>query len=151
MLVKKWCDMTEKKSLYDPALMKLFRETPYRGTLANATFTTEKVSPSCGDRVIFSGIVEDDTIKDLKFAGEASMVSQAFASLLCEYVIGKSIEEVCRLGPADVERFLVEKLGLKLGPTRFKVVLFVLDVLKSGLRGHVGPGVNCANDTVDSL
>ncbi|MBN2267576.1 MAG: iron-sulfur cluster assembly scaffold protein [Candidatus Babeliaceae bacterium] len=139
--------MSERPALYNPEIMKLYRTTPYRGTVENPSFITEKVSPSCGDRVVFSGIVKDDHVVNVKFSGEGSMVTQVVASILCELALNKPIIDILKMGAPDIEKILHDRLNLELGPTRFEVVLFVLDVLQQGLAGYDGSCPGCARIT----
>lgn len=139
--------MNNRPTLYNPAIMKLYRTTPHRGTVENATFTTEKVSPSCGDRVVFSGIVKDGILTDIKFCGEGSMVTQVVASLLCDLTLHKPTDFALQMGATELEDLLSTQLNLQLGPTRFQVVLFVLDVLQQGLAGYDGSCPGCARIT----
>lgn len=136
--------MAERVALYNPIIMKLYRTTPYRGEVSGATFTTEKVSPSCGDRVVFSGIISDSKVKEVKFSGEGSMITQVIASLLCELSTGKTVDEVLHFSSEQLEKLLQDRLQLQLGPTRFQIALFVLDVLQQGVAGYDGSCPGCA-------
>ena len=51
--------------------------------------------------------------------------------MLCERVVGKSLEEVKRIGRDDV----LEMLGIELGPVRLKCALLALKTLKAGVYG----------------
>lgn len=116
---------------YDPRLMTSYREAKHKGELKEATFVSDVKNPSCGDHVIFAGIIKEGTVVDLKFSGDGSMLSQAFAELVCDHVIGKPTTEVLALGEEDARRIL----GVELGPTRLKTVFWVLTVLQKGIAG----------------
>jgi len=121
----------KEQSLYDPSMMKLYREAKYRGVLEGATFVSDVKNPSCGDHVIFSGIVEGGILTAIKFSGEGSILSQAFAERLCAEIINKPVEEIMKLNEEDAKRIL----GLELGLTRQKTIFWVLSVLHAGLTG----------------
>lgn len=120
----------KEQSLYDPSMMKLYREAQHRGPLEGATFVSDVKNPSCGDHIIFSGIVKDGILTEIKFSGEGSILSQAFAERLCNEIIGKPVDEIMQLKEDDAKRIL----GLELGLTRQKTIFWVLSVLHAGLK-----------------
>ncbi|HBL98935.1 TPA: hypothetical protein DDZ86_04820 [Candidatus Dependentiae bacterium] len=122
----------KQMALYDPKLMKSYREAQHRGELENATFVSDVKNPSCGDHVIFAGIVQNGVLMTLKFSGDGSMLSQAFAERLCNHVIGKSVPEIMALGEVEAKNIL----EIELGPTRLKTVYWVLTVLQKGISNH---------------
>jgi NifU-like protein involved in Fe-S cluster formation len=65
----------------------------------------------------------------MKFYGEGSIVGQAAASMLCEYAMGKSCNDVLVLSIEDVMGWL----GVELGPTRQRTVVFILQALQKGI------------------
>lgn len=123
--------MEKNCKLHEKFLMDRFHEAKHCGTVDNATFTTERVSPACGDKIVFSGIVRDNRVVDVRFTGEGSVLSQVFADLLCSWAIGKSVEEV----KAYSKDAALALLDVELGPTRQMTIAFVLDVLKEGVSG----------------
>jgi NifU-like protein involved in Fe-S cluster formation len=120
--------------------MDYYQSPAHRGTVENYTFITDQTTSSCGDRVVFTGTVQDGKIIDMKFSGDGSVLSQAFAAMLCEFAIGKPICDVLKLGKADITTFL----GCELGPTRLKTVVFVLELLQNALRGVKAQGGSCS-------
>lgn len=123
--------MEKNCKLHEKYLLDRFHEAKHCGTVDGATFTTDRVSPACGDRIIFSGIVHDGKLIDARFTGEGSVLSQVFADLLCDWAIGKSVEDIKALAKEEAISFL----EVELGPTRQMTIAFVLDVFKEGLSG----------------
>ncbi|MCL5436634.1 MAG: iron-sulfur cluster assembly scaffold protein [Candidatus Dependentiae bacterium] len=115
--------------LHEKFLLDRYHEAKHCGTVEGATFTTERVSPACGDKIVFSGIVRDRQLVDLRFTGEGSILSQVFADLLCDWAISKTVEEINALAKEDA----IAMLQADLGPTRQMTIIFVLDVLREGL------------------
>lgn len=118
--------------LYKQNIMDHYHNSPYRGSLENPDFTTDSISPSCGDRLMFDGKVSDGRVIELKFRGEGSILGQAVASLVCEHALGKRFEEITTFNQGDVLAWL----GIQLGPTRLRTVVFVLSTLQKALEAY---------------
>lgn len=123
--------MSDQK-LYQQKIMDHYHSSLYRGIITDPDFSTDEISPSCGDRLIFDGSVQNGRLIGLKFRGEGSILGQAIASMLCEYAIGKSFDEISALTKDDV----LEWLGIQLGPTRLRTVVFVLTTLQKALKTY---------------
>ncbi len=50
-------------------------------------------NPSCGDTLTFEFVETDGIITDARFEGVGCTISQASASMMCDVIIGKTIEE----------------------------------------------------------
>ena len=68
---------------------------------------------------------------DARFDGHGCAISQASADLLVESIIGKPLEEVKKLN----KEYILDMLGIDLGPVRLKCALLSLKVLKAGVYG----------------
>jgi nitrogen fixation NifU-like protein len=75
--------------------------------------------------------VREGRVAEVRFSGEGCSISQASASMLCEAIEGKSLEEVRGLSRDD----MLEMLGIELGPVRLKCGLLALKTLKAGVYG----------------
>src|ERR1043166_4901645 len=62
--------------------------------LEGANRTAQGHNPLCGDNYTIYAIMDGDLIKDIGFQGSGCAISKASASLLTEYVKGKSQAEV---------------------------------------------------------
>ena len=92
----------------------------------------EDDNPLCGDRVrIEVRVDEKEMIIEAAFEGEGCAISMASADMLVESVVGKSLEEVKGLG----KEYLLDMIGIELGPVRLKCALLSLKVLKAGVYG----------------
>ena len=67
----------------------------------------------------------------MRFSGHGCSISQASASMLCERVEGRTLEEVKTIGKDEV----LEMVGIELGPVRLKCALLALKTLKAGIYG----------------
>ncbi len=118
--------------LYREQIIDRYKHPRARGTLEPHDYSYEDDNPLCGDRIrIDVRVGEDGRIAQAAFSGSGCAISQASADLLTESVVGKTLEEVKRLGKDDI----LELLGIELGPVRLKCALLSLKVLKAGVYG----------------
>jgi nitrogen fixation NifU-like protein len=117
--------------LYRENILDHYRNPRNRGTLDEPDVSYEDANPLCGDRIRMDFRLRDGRIEQVRFTGHGCAISQAAASMLCEQVEGKSLEDVKRLSRDDV----LEMLGIELGPVRLKCALLALKTLKAGVYG----------------
>jgi len=101
-----------------------------RGRIEDADVVLKGGNPGCGDVVIIY-IKRDGEKVEVSFEGEGCTVSQACASIVCEYANGKSAEEILKID----YKFLEENIGEEVLKTRFKCATLALDTLKEAIRG----------------
>lgn len=117
------------QAVYQAQLLDHYRNPRNKGLLSHATFATDEFNPSCGDRVTLSGVIENGRVKELGFQGAGCVISQATASILYEYALGKTCDELKTL-TGDVVQQLI---GVPLGPVRLKCALLPLEALQKGI------------------
>ena len=54
-------------------------------------------NPLCGDKISLDLIIEEDTVKEIKFTGSGCAISTASSSLLTEHIVGKKTSEIRHL------------------------------------------------------
>lgn len=118
-------------ALYREAILDHYRHPRSKGHLEDADISYHDTNPFCGDEVTIQLKIEDDVVVDAVFDGRGCAISQATASMLMEEVVGKSLEE---LRTWDKE-YILELLGIEIGPVRLKCALLPLKVLKAGVWG----------------
>jgi nitrogen fixation protein NifU and related proteins len=117
--------------IYREAILDHSKHPRHLGTLEDADYTYEDANPLCGDRVRVDVKVKDGRIADVAFSGHGCAISQAATSMLCEKVVGMTLEDVRKLTREDV----LDMLGIELGPVRLKCALLGLKTLKAGVYG----------------
>jgi len=118
--------------LYREVILDHYKHPHNHGTLDPADFTYEDSNPLCGDQIrIDVRVDENERIKEIAFSGRGCAISQATASLLTDDVLGKTLAEVKQIN----KDYVLEMLGVPLGPTRVKCALLSLKVLKAGVYG----------------
>ncbi len=114
---------------YREYILDHYRNPRNYGTLDNPSAHAEDSNPLCGDQLAIDLLVEDDTVKEVRFKGRGCAISQASASMLSEMIEGRPVEEVVRLGKDDV----LDALGISISPARTKCAFLSLRVLHRSL------------------
>lgn len=99
------------------------------GTLEGADASHEEGIPSCGDVVRLDLMLKDGRVDAVKFSGKGCAISQASVSILTEKVTGMTVGEILSLKDVDI----LDSLGLRVSPVRYKCALLGLKVLKTAL------------------
>ena len=120
-------------NIYQERLIDHYRNPRNRGTLPQADFATGQYNPSCGDSIALQANVSNGVVAQIMFEGSGCVISQASASLLTEYTLGKTLEELLAF---DTDAFL-KLLGISVGPTRLKCALLSLHALHKGIQDYM--------------
>lgn len=119
------------EALYREAIIDHYKHPRYKGHLANPDIHYQDHNPFCGDNITVELKVEDGIVVDAAFDGRGCAISQATASMLMEEIIGKSLDELKQLD----KDYILELLGIEIGPVRLKCALLPLKALKAGIWG----------------
>jgi nitrogen fixation NifU-like protein len=119
-------------NFYQEVLMDHYRNPRNCGVLQESTFCSAQRNSSCGDEVILRASIADNKVVQIMFEGKGCVVSQATASMLCEHVVNKSLNEILVLDKDD----LIAMIGMSLGPVRLLCSLLSLTALQNGVRGY---------------
>ena len=116
------------EEIYQEHILEHF-ECPYhRGRLEHPTITHRDKNPLCGDVVELQlRIDKNEKIVDAWFEGQGCAISQAAASMLCEQIEGKNLEEVRGMQAQN----MLDLLGVPLTASRQKCGLLGFKVLKT--------------------
>lgn len=109
--------------------MDHYQHPRHKGVLQDPDFDVKQYNPSCGDAIVMQGICSDGKLVAVAFEGKGCVISQAAASMLCEYALTKSIDELSALDKEDICRLI----QIPLGPVRLKCALLALYALKDGI------------------
>lgn len=117
--------------LYRENIIDHYRHPRNKGHLEQPDIQFHDVNPFCGDEITIEVKLDGDRIADVAFEGKGCAISQASASMLTEEIVGMSLEEVKALD----KDFILDMLGIPIGPVRMKCALLSLKVLKAGAWG----------------
>ena len=109
-----------------------YKEPRNYGKIQNETTSITEANPVCGDTLHFSLLIESGKLVDIMFVGQGCSISQASASMLTEYVKGKSVSDIKTLKPETV----LGMIGIELGPAREKCALLSYNALMKALEPY---------------
>lgn len=118
-------------ALYREAILDHYKHPRRKGHLPQADIRYHDHNPFCGDEITIELNVQDGVVVDAAFDGRGCAISQATASMLMEEIVGKSTDELKQLD----KEYILEMLGIEIGPVRLKCALLPLKALKAGLYG----------------
>ena len=118
-------------ALYREAILDHYKHPRSKGHLEQADIRYHDHNPFCGDEITIELNVQDGVVVDAAFDGRGFAISQATASMLMEEIVGKSTDELKQLD----KEYILEMLGIEIGPVRLKCALLPLKALKAGLYG----------------
>lgn len=118
-------------ALYREAILDHYKHPRYKGHLEAPDFQYHDHNPFCGDEITVELKVKDGIVVDAAFDGHGCAISQATASMLMEEIIGMPVEEIKKMD----KEYILELLGIEIGPVRLKCALLPLKVLKAGAYG----------------
>jgi nitrogen fixation protein NifU and related proteins len=116
---------------YREAILDHYRHPRRKGHLDAPDIHYHDTNPFCGDEITIDLKVEDGKVVDAAFDGRGCAISQATASMIMEEIVGMDVEQ---LKSWDRE-YILEMLGIEIGPVRLKCAMLPLKVLKAGLWG----------------
>lgn len=87
----------ELDELYRELILDHYRHPRNKGSLPDATVTSEGYNPLCGDEIEMDLRLQDGVIQDIAFRGRGCSISQAAGSMLTVAVKGHTRAEALRL------------------------------------------------------
>lgn len=116
--------------LYDDHILDHFESPYHKGHIACPTCTHSDRNPICGDQVTIEIEVDDQQrVRQAYFDGKGCAISQAAASILCESIEGKTLDELREFQAKD----MLDLLKVRLTASRQKCGLLSFKVLKTML------------------
>ncbi len=120
----------EEEEIYKENILDHFRHPRNFGELKQCSFSHCELNPVCGDMIQMFVLLDGVRIKDVRFKGSGCAISIACASMLTDYLKGKSIWEIKRMD----KEVVLNMLGINLGVVRIKCGLLALKTVLGGLR-----------------
>ena len=118
--------------LFRDHILDHYRHPRCHGTIEHADASVEDANPLCGDKLRMDFKFADGRVAEVRFTGSGCSISQASASLVCEAIEGRTLDEVKALKREDV----LDLLGIDdLGPVRSKCAMLALKTAKAAAYG----------------
>jgi len=113
-------------SIYQEQILDHYKNPRNQGGILKPDKKTIVHNPLCGDSITMYIVFDKNKIKKLTHITTGCVISKASASLLCEYSTKKTKEQLRKLDKG----FIIDMLGIKLGPNRVKCALLALEALQ---------------------
>ena len=129
----------DEEEIYQEHILDHDEDPFHYGHLPTATHTHEENNPLCGDVIHIELQLDDNgTIRDCYFTSQGCVISKASASMLLEYMHGKTVDEAKQFSAED----MLKLYGARLTPNRQKCCLLSWKVLQSAVHSPVGADNN---------
>jgi len=127
-LLKEAKDMSLDQMEY---ILDHYKNPRNHGIILEPDISHEEGNPECGDVVRIDLKITDNKVTEAKFSGKGCTISQAAASMLTEMIMERNLDDIKTMTKDDI----LNALGIRVSPIRFKCATLALKVLKSGLFG----------------
>ncbi len=115
--------------IYDDHILDHFESPYHKGHLPCPSCAHSERNPICGDQLTLELQIADGRVKEAFFDGKGCAISQAAASILCENIEGRTVEELRTMAAKE----MLDLLQVPLTPSRQKCGLLGFKVLKTML------------------
>lgn len=120
--------------MYQEIILDYYRNPRNKGILPHPDIVSHDANTSCGDEITLHILVKDGRIGNCRFNGKGCAISQAAVSMLTEYALGKSLEEVAKFNKQDA----LNLINIPISCMRLKCALLGFKVLKLGVLQYMG-------------
>lgn len=119
-------------SMYTEKIVEHYKNPKNYGRIDGAHVVAKEANDACGDEVsVYLCLDDSGRVSDVSFEGNSCILCKASASILSEFIKGKTTEDVQKIGAREV----TELLGLPdLRGSRLSCVLLPLEAIKSALK-----------------
>lgn len=115
--------------LYREHLLDHYHHPRGWGLTPDADIKERGFNPLCGDEVTIQLHLDGDVVQEMSFEGSGCVVSRAAASLLTEYIAGKTMVDVMTWSAEDMTALI----GVVVPPARLACVLLPLKTVQLAL------------------
>ncbi len=116
--------------LYAERIIQLYEMPHNKGVIENATMHAHEDNITCGDSIDVYIKIENGIISEAKFDGKGCAISIASASILTDYMKGKTISDIVGIGAEK----LFEIIGINPGPARLHCATLCLRTVISAAK-----------------
>jgi nitrogen fixation protein NifU and related proteins len=117
--------------MYSEVTIEHFRHPKHAGEMEDADGIGEEGNMKCGDVLKLYIKVSYNTITDAKFQTYGCIAAIASSDMVCDLIIGHSIEEALKLTPKDV----ADQLGT-LPPVKYHCSVLGMAALKNAIADY---------------
>jgi nitrogen fixation protein NifU and related proteins len=115
--------------MYAEEIIAHYERPHNKGEIKSPSISFHENNPLCGDDLTIYLKIEKNKIEEVKFNGAGCAISMASASMLTDFIKGKSLSEIEKMGLATV----IELIGIDPGPARLKCATLSLRTVKEAV------------------
>jgi len=112
--------------MYAEEIIAHYEKPHNKGEIKDPSISLHENNPLCGDDLTIYLKIEKNKIEDVKFSGVGCAISMASASMLTDFIKGKSLGEIEKMGLP----IIIELIGIDPGPARLKCATLSLRTVK---------------------
>jgi nitrogen fixation protein NifU and related proteins len=112
--------------IYAEEIIAHYERPHNKGEIKDASISLHENNPLCGDDLTIYLKINKNKIEDVKFDGSGCAISMASASMLTDFIKGKSLADVEKMGLDTI----IELIGIDPGPARLKCATLSLKTVK---------------------
>lgn len=116
--------------LYKEEIIEHYKDPQNFGKIADYDASSKQLNPFCGDEIEMFVKYSHNAVASIGFLGHGCAISVAATSLLTEYALKKSREELTKFSQED----MLTLLGVEVSETRKKCALLGWAVLQDCLK-----------------
>jgi len=121
------------EELYQQNILDHYKNPRNKGVLEDLDLESKGSNPTCGDKIVlYIKLNEKYVVEKATFDGDGCAISVAAASMLTEYIEGKTIQDLKLITPGDIYGML----GVQIGPARVNCALLAYKALSDSLEKY---------------
>lgn len=129
--------------MYQEIILDYYRHPRNKGALPHPDIVSHDVNTSCGDEITMTILVKDNRIGNVRFDGKGCAICIASSSMLTEYALGKSLNEVAKFN----KQVALNLINIPISCMRLKCALLGLKVLKLGVLQYMGKKLEAEDES----
>ncbi|HVA83162.1 MAG TPA: SUF system NifU family Fe-S cluster assembly protein [Candidatus Aquilonibacter sp.] len=115
--------------IYAERLIQYYEHPHNKGKIEDASVHMHEENVSCGDTITVYLKMNDGKVEDIKFEGDGCAISMASASMITDFIKGKSLAEIEKMNVATV----MEVIGIDPGPARLHCATLSMRAIKGAV------------------
>ncbi|MDE1761835.1 MAG: SUF system NifU family Fe-S cluster assembly protein [Candidatus Micrarchaeota archaeon] len=115
--------------IYAERLIQYYERPHNKGKISDASVHMHEENVTCGDVITIYLKIEGGKVSDVKFEGDGCAISMASASMVTDFIKGKSIEEVEGMNVGTV----MQVIGIDPGPARLHCATLSMRAIKGAV------------------
>ena len=112
--------------IYREQILEHYTKPHHQGKISHPTHYGRAINPLCGDQISIYLNIKNNQIKQIKHQAQGCIITQATASLLCDFAAQLTPQQIQKLTPKQ----LIKKINTPLTSSRQQCALVVLKALQ---------------------